>query len=114
MKGLVLKPVEACIVFPWHGSHDQITFNPSFLIALISLGKCLATLSQPNLDIKVSLPGSFSGLRMVEQVGLPKIIPDEFVENVPFLSNLAWSPEECGINPFGRVLYFLQFPLQFL
>ena len=31
---------------------------------------------------------------MVEQVGLPKIIPDEFVENVPFLSNLAWSPEE--------------------
>ena len=53
---------------------------------------------------------SFSGLRMVEQVGLPKIIPDEFVENVPFLSNLAWSPEECGINPYGRVLYFLQFP----
>ena len=47
---------------------------------------------------------------MVEQVGLPKIIPDEFVENVPFLSNLAWSPEECGINPYGRVLYFLQFP----
>jgi len=53
---------------------------------------------------------SFSGLRMVEQVGLPKIISDDFVENIPFLNNLAWSPEECGINPYGRVLYFLQFP----
>jgi hypothetical protein len=53
---------------------------------------------------------SFSGLRMVEQVGLSKIISDDFIENVPFLNNLAWSPEECGINPHGRVLYFLQFP----
>ena len=53
---------------------------------------------------------SFSGLRMMEQVGLSKIISDDFIENIPFLNNLAWSPEECGINPHGRVLYFLQFP----
>ena len=53
---------------------------------------------------------SFSGLRMVEQVGLSKIISDDFIENIPFLNNLAWSPEECGVNPHGRVLYFLQFP----
>ena len=53
---------------------------------------------------------SFSGLRMVEQVGLPKIISDDFIESIPFLNNLAWAPEECGINPHGRVLYFLQFP----
>jgi cell division protein FtsB len=53
---------------------------------------------------------SFSGLRMVEQVGLPKIISNDFVGNLPFLKNLAWAPEECGINPHGRVLYFLQFP----
>ena len=53
---------------------------------------------------------SFSGLRMVEQVGLPKIIDSGFIDNVPFLSNLSWNPSECGINPHGRVLYFLQFP----
>ena len=53
---------------------------------------------------------SFSGLRMVEQVGLSKIISDDFIENIPFLKNIAWSPEECGVNPHGRVLYFLQFP----
>jgi len=53
---------------------------------------------------------SFSGLRMMEQVGLSKIISDDFIENIPFLNNLAWSPEECGVNPHGRVLYFLQFP----
>ena len=47
---------------------------------------------------------------MVEQVGLSKIISDDFIENIPFLNNLAWSPEECGVNPHGRVLYFLQFP----
>ena len=53
---------------------------------------------------------SFSGLRMVEQVGFPKIISNDFLDNVPFLNNLAWAPEECGINPHGRILYFLQFP----
>ncbi len=53
---------------------------------------------------------SFSGVRMVEQVGLSKIIADDLINNVPFLSNLAWDPEECGVNPHGRVLYFLQFP----
>ena len=47
---------------------------------------------------------------MVEQVGLPKIIDSGFIDNVPFLSNLSWNPAECGINPHGRVLYFLQFP----
>lgn len=53
---------------------------------------------------------SFSGLRMVEKVGLPKIIADDFIKNIPFLGNLSWNPEDCGINPHGRVLYFLQFP----
>ena len=53
---------------------------------------------------------SFSGVRMVEQVGLPKIIANDLINNVPFLSNLSWDPEECGVNPHGRVLYFLQFP----
>ena len=62
MNGLVLKPVAALIVFPWQGSHDQITFKPSFLTALINLGKNFETLSAPNLDIKVILPFSFFGL----------------------------------------------------
>ena len=53
---------------------------------------------------------SFSGLRMVEKVGLPKIISDDFITNIPFLGNLSWNPADCGINPHGRVLYFLQFP----
>ena len=53
---------------------------------------------------------SFSGLRMLEQVGLPKIIPNDFSGDIPFLNNLSWNPEECGINPHGRVLYFLKFP----
>lgn len=53
---------------------------------------------------------SFSGLRMVEQVGLPKIIANDFISNIPFLGNLSWDPEDCGVNPHGRVLYFLQFP----
>ena len=53
---------------------------------------------------------SFSGLRMVEQVGLPKIIANDFIDNIPFLGNLSWDPVDCGVNPHGRVLYFLQFP----
>ena len=53
---------------------------------------------------------SFSGLRMVEKVGLPKIISDDFITNIPFLGDLSWNPADCGINPHGRVLYFLQFP----
>jgi hypothetical protein len=47
---------------------------------------------------------------MVEKVGLPKIISDDFITNIPFLGNLSWNPADCGINPHGRVLYFLQFP----
>ena len=38
MNGLVLKPVAALIVFPWHGSQDQITFNPSFCKSVYNFG----------------------------------------------------------------------------
>ena len=68
MKGLVLKPVTALMVFPWHGSHDQITLSPSFLIALTNLGKNLETLSAPNLDIKVILPFSLFGLILLHKL----------------------------------------------
>ena len=61
MNGLVLNPVEDTKVFPCIGSQDQITFKPSFLIPLISLGKNFSTFSCPNLEIKVILPFSFCG-----------------------------------------------------
>ena len=55
------------MVLPWQGSHDQITFNPSLLIALINFGKCFETLSAPNLEIKVILPFSFVGLILLQR-----------------------------------------------
>ena len=51
------------IVFTCIGSQDQITLSPSFLIALINLGKYFSTLSAPNLEINVSLPDSLSGFK---------------------------------------------------
>ena len=85
MKCLVLKPVVDLIVFPCIGSQDQITFKPSFLIPLISLGKNFSTLSCPNLDINVILPFSFSGFNKLQilqfhqafEVG-PHLIPIGF------------------------------------
>jgi len=53
---------------------------------------------------------SFSGIRMMEEVGVPKILSDYLTKRVSFLGDLAWDPSSCGINPDGRVLYFLQFP----
>ena len=53
---------------------------------------------------------SFSGIRMMEQVGVPKILSGYLTKRVSFLGDLAWDPSSCGINPDGRVLYFLQFP----
>ena len=53
---------------------------------------------------------SFSGLRMMEQVGIPKVLSNYLTDGVPFLGDLAWDPRSCGISPDGRVLYFLQFP----
>jgi len=50
------------------GSHDQTTFSPSFLIALINLGKNFSTLSAPNLDIKVILPGSFLEFKILQSL----------------------------------------------
>ena len=99
MKGLVLKPVTAWIVFPWHGSHDQITLIPSFLIALISFGKCFETLSAPNLEINVILPFSFFGLILLHKlikssafkVG-PHLIPIGF--SIP-LQNSTCPPSYC-------------------
>jgi len=53
---------------------------------------------------------SFSGIRMMEEVGVPKILSGYLTKRVSFLGDLAWDPSSCGINPDGRVLYFLQFP----
>ncbi len=53
---------------------------------------------------------SFSGMRMVDEIGLTKIFSDDFVERIPFIGSLAWDPEACGIQSQGRALYFLQFP----
>ena len=53
---------------------------------------------------------SFSSLRMVEEVGMPKIIPDELLARVPFLKDMVWDPESCGVKPNGRALYFMQLP----
>ena len=68
MKGLVLNPVAALIVLPWQGSHDHITFKPSFLIALINFGKNLETFSWPNLEIRVILPFSLLGLILLQRL----------------------------------------------
>ena len=48
---------------------------------------------------------------MFEQVGLKKIVAKDFIENISFLRKLSWHSDECGINPYGRVLYFLKFPM---
>ena len=53
---------------------------------------------------------SFSGMRMVDEVGLTKVFTDDFVKQIPFIGSLAWDPEACGIQSQGRALYFLQFP----
>ena len=53
---------------------------------------------------------SFSGMRMVDEVGLSKVFSEDFVERIPFIGSLAWDPESCGIQSQGRALYFLQFP----
>ena len=94
-----MKPVAALIVFPWHGSQDQITFNPSFLIALINFGKNFETLSATNLEIKVILPFSFFGLirlqRLIKSSGFkvgPHFIPIGF--SIP-LQNSTCPPSNC-------------------
>jgi predicted nucleic acid-binding Zn-ribbon protein len=53
---------------------------------------------------------SFSGMRMFEEVGLPKILSKNINKPIPFLEDIAWDPSSCGVNPDGRPLYFLQFP----
>ena len=53
---------------------------------------------------------SFSGMRMVDEIGLTKVFSDDFVDRIPFIGSLAWDPEACGIQSQGRALYFLQFP----
>ena len=53
---------------------------------------------------------SFSGMRMVDEVGLSKVFSEDFVQRIPFIGSLAWDPESCGIQSQGRALYFLQFP----
>jgi len=53
---------------------------------------------------------SFSSLRMVEEVGVPKILPMDLLTRAPFFKDMLWDPESCGIQPNGRTLYFLQLP----
>jgi hypothetical protein len=53
---------------------------------------------------------SFSGMRMVDEIGLSKVFSDQFIDRIPFIGSLAWDPEACGIQSQGRALYFLQFP----
>ena len=62
------------MVLPWQGSHDQITFNPSFFIVLISFGKPLSTKSAPNLEIRVILPASFVGFKILIRFINSKVI----------------------------------------
>ena len=50
---------------------------------------------------------SFSTLRMVEEVGMPKIISNELLARVPFLEDMVWDPVECGVQPNGRALFTL-------
>ena len=54
--------------------------------------------------------GAFSGVRMLEEVGLPKIISDDLIARIPFIGDLAWDPQACGVEANGRAVYFLQFP----
>ena len=69
------------------------------MIALINLGKCLETLSAPNLEIKVILPFSFFGLILLQsatkssafKVG-PHLIPIGF--SIP-LQNSTCPPSNC-------------------
>ena len=56
------------IVLPCIGSQDQTTFNPSFLTALINFGRNSSALLAPNLEIKVSLPASLSGFKILESL----------------------------------------------
>ena len=83
--GRVLNPLSAFIVLPCIGSQDQTTFNPSFFTALINFGKNSSTLFEPNLEINVILPASFSGFKILQRLinssGLrvgPHLIPKGF------------------------------------
>ena len=49
---------------------------------------------------------SFSGMRMVDEVGLSKVFSEDFVQRIPFIGSLAWDPESCGIQSQGRALIF--------
>jgi hypothetical protein len=55
---------------------------------------------------------AFTGARGMEEVGIPKIVLDGFVRRAPFVRNVCWDPEACGVANDGRFLYFLKFPGQ--
>ena len=55
---------------------------------------------------------AFTGARGMEEVGIPKIVLDSFVRRAPFVRNVCWDPEACGVANDGRFLYFLKFPGQ--
>ena len=106
-------------MLPCIGSQDQTTFNPSFLTALINFGKNSSALFAPNLEIKVSLPASLLGFKILESfisssglsdgphfnpIGLkcgPSLKPEELIK----LCNILNPKNEAGrltlISRFG-------------
>ena len=49
---------------------------------------------------------AFSGVRMLEEVGLPKIISDDLIARIPFIGDLARGPQACGVEANGRAVLF--------
>ena len=63
-----------------------MTFKPSFFIDLINLGKCFSTLSAPNLEIRVILPGSLFGFKILQS-----LINSESFRDGPHLIPIGFS-----------------------
>ncbi|MBN37391.1 MAG: hypothetical protein CMI29_02890 [Opitutae bacterium] len=106
------------LVVAW-GGYSYLTSNSTDLSSeKNSKSALLGDLSARRFDDRsfAYVPGqafgtsAFSGVRMMEQVGVPKILSSYLTDRIPFLGDLAWDPRSCGINPEGRVLYFMQFP----
>ena len=53
---------------------------------------------------------AFSTPRMLEEVGIPKIISDQFLIRIPFLKDLVWDPRACGVGEQEKSFYFMQLP----
>ena len=42
---------------------------------------------------------------MLEEVGIPKIISDQFLIRIPFLKDLVWDPRACGVGEQEKSLF---------